>query len=91
MGLFPPTTKKIAKELQEIQEIEAEKVLNAKNLQKVREWLISINTRIRQGTLTGKEEAINKIKKLLKFIENREKEEHEAVAEIEGAMYELVR
>ena len=92
MGLFGPNIgRDIHKSLNEIKDIRADMVLNAKNLEKVREWLTSINTRIKNGTLKGDESVIHDIKIILEQIEKREEKENEGIQKIQNLMYQLVR
>ena len=85
MGLFGNTAEDyIHASLKEI-----DTVIPAKNLKKVREWLVSINTRIKQGTIVVDKDIINKIKHLLKSIEKEEMHANAAIQKMENLMFEI--
>lgn len=84
--------RKIAKELKDIEDIIKSDKYNASQLTKIREWLISINTRINNNSLQLTSEnvdKINKIKSILGRIELQELKASDEIKNIENIMFSL--
>ncbi|MCK5283778.1 MAG: hypothetical protein KAK00_10335 [Nanoarchaeota archaeon] len=88
MNIFFGKTK-VEKALKEIEKIDFNKSMDTQHLRKIQEWLISLNTRIKNRQLSGKEKGIKELEILLREIEKKEADEKAIIQKIENTMNQI--
>ena len=88
MNIFFGKTK-VEKALKEIDKIDFNKSMDTQHLRKIQEWLISLNTRIKNRQLSGKEKGIKELEILLREIEKKEADEKAIIQKIENTMNQI--